>query len=314
METMEFLVQHGAEIELKDNDGRIPLSWAAGKGNTGPMRFLLETGADIRTKDFNGATAPSWPAMRSKDNVETVGFLVEQNVEIDPKENTNGQSPFSFAAEQGHCGVMDVLLNHGADINSKSNDGRTPLSFAIEYGDISEHSPKFLVGNGADIEPKDKVGGTPLWWAIGGLRNEPFVVKYLLEFGADVETRTAGMTPLIWAVVQGNYDATQSLLKGGAYINAKDEIKRMTALMHSVLYSKRSSASRVQEENFDDRVSLFIIEILLDQKDIDINYKSASGWTVLSLAISHRHPKAAEILRAHGATESAGLPVRHSRN
>jgi ankyrin repeat protein len=186
---MESLVQHGAEVESRDNNGRTPLSWAAGNGNTGPMKFLLKHGANIRTTDFNGATALSWAARKSKDDVETVRFLVEHNLEIDPKENTNGRTPFSFAAEKGHGGVMDVLLNHGADIDSKSNDGRTPLSFAAECGVISYPSPKFLVENGADIESKDNRGLTPLCWALERQFLGSYMVSCLLELGAGVEAR-----------------------------------------------------------------------------------------------------------------------------
>ena len=58
---------------------------------------------------------------------------------------------------------MKLLLEKGADVESKSRDGRTPLSWAAESG--HEAAVKLLLEKGADVESKDGVGQTPLLWA-----------------------------------------------------------------------------------------------------------------------------------------------------
>ena len=42
---VKLLLEKGAELETKDNDGRTPLSWAAEKGHEAVVKLLLEKGA-----------------------------------------------------------------------------------------------------------------------------------------------------------------------------------------------------------------------------------------------------------------------------
>jgi Ankyrin repeats (3 copies) len=91
--------------------------------------------------------------------------------------------------------AAEALVGKGAGLESKHNDGRTPLSWAAEKG--HEAASKLLLEKGADLEPKDKkYGRTPLPWA--ARKGPKVVVKLLLEKGADVESKDAeyGRTPL----------------------------------------------------------------------------------------------------------------------
>lgn len=57
--------------------------------------------------------------------------LLERSHDVDPKDD-NGQTPLSYAAENGCEAVVKLLLDKDANIESKDNDGRTPLSYAAE--------------------------------------------------------------------------------------------------------------------------------------------------------------------------------------
>jgi hypothetical protein len=104
------------------------------------------------------------------------------------------------AAEYGHEEVVKLLLEKGADSESKdSKSGQTPLSWAAENG--REAVVKLLLEKGAGPESKDSIyGRTPLSWASGG--GHAVVVKLLLERGADPESKASRsiQTPLSWAV------------------------------------------------------------------------------------------------------------------
>jgi hypothetical protein len=98
----------------------------------------------------------------------------------------SGQTPLSWAAENGHEAVVKLLLEKGADLESKDNNGRTPLSWAAENG--HEAVVKLLLEKGADLESKDEYNGqTPLSWAAEN--GHEAVVKLLLEKGADLESK-----------------------------------------------------------------------------------------------------------------------------
>jgi ankyrin repeat protein len=60
---VKLLLEKGAELESKNNDGQTPLSWAAGNGHEAVVKLLLEKGAELEIKDRNdGRTPLVWAA------------------------------------------------------------------------------------------------------------------------------------------------------------------------------------------------------------------------------------------------------------
>ncbi|POR33318.1 Uncharacterized protein TPAR_06484 [Tolypocladium paradoxum] len=123
------------DIDIKDKDGRTPLSWAAANGNEDIVPLLLTTGkVDIDTKDNDGRTPLSWAAAKGSEDV--VQQLLETGkVDIDIKDK-DGRTPLSWAAANGHEDVVQQLLETGkVDIDAEDKDGQTPISWATANGD-----------------------------------------------------------------------------------------------------------------------------------------------------------------------------------
>ena len=93
-----------------------------------------------------------------------------------------------WAAENGHEAVVKLLLEKGAELETKSSSGRKPLSYAAENG--HDVVVKLVLEKGAELETKDNYGGTPLSWAAKDCHKA--VVKLLLEKGAKLETKDEG--------------------------------------------------------------------------------------------------------------------------
>jgi ankyrin repeat protein len=62
-----------------------------------------------------------------------VKLLLEKGADVDSKD-MGGRTPLSWAARNGHEAVVTLLLEKGADVHSKDKDGRTPLSWAAGNG------------------------------------------------------------------------------------------------------------------------------------------------------------------------------------
>ena len=54
---VQYLHQAGTDINIRDNDGRTALMWAAYKGHGDIVKYLHQAGADINIMDNGGVTA-----------------------------------------------------------------------------------------------------------------------------------------------------------------------------------------------------------------------------------------------------------------
>ncbi|RDW73350.1 hypothetical protein BP6252_07257 [Coleophoma cylindrospora] len=162
------------DIDLKDQDGRSPLSWAAENGHEAVIKLLLATGqVDVDSKDKYSRSPLSRAAQNGHEAVIKL-LLATGQVE-------NGWSPLSWAARGGKEAVVALLLATGqVEVESKDQDGRTALPWAAENG--HETIVKMLLDKGADITSENGSGWTALHrMAIGGNRNMELL---LVDHGA----------------------------------------------------------------------------------------------------------------------------------
>src|SRR6185295_3117602 len=65
------------------------------------------------------------------------------------------------AAEKGYISMIELLINHGANINGTGRwEGETPIIKASYYGQTN--AVKWLIDHGANIEARDGRGNTAL--------------------------------------------------------------------------------------------------------------------------------------------------------
>src|SRR2546425_378857 len=90
--------------------------------------------------------------------------------------------------------AVEALLRRGAQVNSKDEDGATPLMHASINGDPG--LVKVLLEKGADPNARNKAGATALLWSVHDVRK----VRLLVGKGANVNARSeGGKTPLLLA-------------------------------------------------------------------------------------------------------------------
>lgn len=158
-----------------------------------------------------------------KEQIEIVKYLLEKcgaEVEITGKEvvvednnSVHQAPPLWVTAIRGNVPLATVLLDHGADVNGRSNSQSTAVRTACYKND--EKMVRFLISRGADINIPNKCGSTCLMNAV----KSASLVKLLIEKGANVnarETKKMKLTALHYAIHNASLDPFTLLLGSGA--------------------------------------------------------------------------------------------------
>ncbi|OAP56539.1 hypothetical protein AYL99_09718 [Fonsecaea erecta] len=140
------------------------------------------------------------------------------------EQEKNGGSPPSFtilhlAAYFGNVSWAKWLISkHARFISRKDNYGRTPLSWAVNQG--HREMVELLLDHGARVNFKDRSMLTALHIAVTGQHKD--VLSLLLEYGARLEAKGEHGdtdTPLVRAILANSREMTQELLEHGARVD-----------------------------------------------------------------------------------------------
>jgi len=116
------LVIHGADVAVRDADGRQPLMWAASAGSADAVLALVEASAAVGATDGDGLTALHCASSRGhRDCAEALLALCGARVDV---EDENGCSPLFYAVTLGHAACASYLLQAGADPSRRDKRGR----------------------------------------------------------------------------------------------------------------------------------------------------------------------------------------------
>lgn len=189
-EIVEYLIAHGADINLRGNAGETPLMTAAQSGKLDIVELLVQKGADVNA----------------------VAAMV-------------GWSPLSEAAYSGHYDIVNYLIGKGADVKVQASAAyiRAAAGMGLQMKEntpqaqsVGIHNPEkitfeyiaildLLVSKGANINAVDQNGQNALHQA--ATFANPQVLRYFLKAGVSPNTESKYMgTPLVTAQkMQENY-------------------------------------------------------------------------------------------------------------
>jgi ankyrin repeat protein len=144
--------------------------------------------------------------------------LIAKNPEHISARGGGEETPMHIAASKGHANVLSLLLEHGADLDSRTSYGQTPMHRAFWFGELE--AGQYLLDRGADIHAQGYDGRSSLYLA-GQVENLE-IARILLERGAAINTPdNGGWTPLYAAVYRGKIRVVRLLLEHGADVNAR---------------------------------------------------------------------------------------------
>jgi len=132
-ERVADLFDRGANLRLKNGEGKLPLELLT--DSTDPqLRFYLEMGLglhEVGTGSLHGGDH-FFDRIRAHDNGR-LRRLILSGVSPNSVHKQHGYSALAYAAATGKYGVVEMLLNHGADVNAQSTDGGTALHAAALF-------------------------------------------------------------------------------------------------------------------------------------------------------------------------------------
>ncbi len=207
--------------------------------------------------------------------------------------------PLAWAAMMGQTAAAELLLEHGADINGRNQDGNTALHLAAFLG--RAETAELLINNGADVKAKNGDGATPIDilavpWEMTQFLSRSLGVKLEQEQVAAGKAKIAEMLKVeppsesgtvigdIWAAAfTGNTAALKQALADGADPNAMHMEFGSTLLSTTALMGHTAAVTMLLEHG------------------ADINAKSRDGGTALHAAAFFGHAETAKLLLEKGA-------------
>jgi ankyrin repeat protein len=211
---LKVLLTSRADVNIPSADGTTALHWAAHWREVDTAKLLLSAGANVNAANRYGATA-LWMASSSGDAgmVETLlGAGADPNLRA-----LRGEFPLMAAARTGSVASVNALLARGADVNANESwRGQTALMWAVGGHEAYPEVVRALIEHGADVHTRSSGGLTALFFAVR--QNDQASTRLLLTAGADVNDTKApgGATALLTAINNGYDDLAVLLLENGA--------------------------------------------------------------------------------------------------
>jgi Ankyrin repeats (3 copies) len=154
----KLLVEHGTDVNIRDNEYKTPLHCAAFNGNIEIYKYLVEKGADVDNPDEKGVVPLHVAAFEG--HLELVKYIVENGELITRPDCYHESMALHYAACGTNVEVVKYLVENGTDIDLRDKSDKTALHYAAECqrADIV----KYLIDNGADVSIRNYRSRTPL--------------------------------------------------------------------------------------------------------------------------------------------------------
>jgi ankyrin repeat protein len=203
------------------------------------VKDVVERGADLLHCNKHGLNGLQL-ACQNKDYevAEEIALYLIKKHKVFLRMFDNKQwSALHAAARRSSAKICEILIDNGCDVNGTSKRLYTPLILCCNRADTEALKiTKLLIERGADLSRKDDDGATALHYACMNESDE--VVQALVDAKADVNSQNnIGLTPLMLAARNSLFGEKiiPILIQGGAVVTLKDN-KGATAVRHTYLW------------------------------------------------------------------------------
>lgn len=227
LEIMQYLVEKGARLDLKDSHGYSVSQFAAagGQADTKVYDFLIKNGADIKNeKDHDGRDILLVAAPRAK-NLDLIDYFVGKGLDIASVDD-HGNGIFNIAAQGGNIEVLKALVDRGVSTGKNLETGENAILFASRGGRGSSNGMEvfqYLEGLGLDANVTSSSGTTPLH-NLAGSAGDLKIFDHFIEKGVNPNAvDNDGHTALMNAAARNKLEIVQYLVEKTDNIDQMDK-------------------------------------------------------------------------------------------
>ncbi|CAI4215934.1 unnamed protein product [Parascedosporium putredinis] len=150
-------------------------------------------------------------------------------------QDSQGRTPLSWAAQHGNVDCVQVLLDKGVAPDTPDKKRRTPLSWAAEHGNVD--CVQVLLDKGVAPDTPDEKCRTPLSWAAE--KGQVGVIGVLLCLGERRPKRDGGLdTDDERTAREATRKSQKRKIEVGVDVNSSDTDKNWTPLWYAAIYQR----------------------------------------------------------------------------
>lgn len=321
-DAVKVLLAHGADVNARETArGQTALMWAAAQGHASAIKALIEAGADVRARSHGPVIKA--PRGDEVDKIYAGRDIRRKDRDYRRKDRIDAMTPLMFAVQLGRIDAARALLDGGADLAERLEDGTSPLMLALanQHWELAS----LLLDRGAGPHDTSR-GWSPLHQIVRartlntgefprpvetGRLSSLDLAKKLLALGAaaDAEMVPAsfddgysggldrrGATPLVLAAHGADHEMMRLLVEHGADVQRTSKAHSSILMLASgVEIGQLGSTGGTNED------ALVAVQFAIGI-GLDVNAANSNGMTALHGAAGERGSnELVELLVKHGA-------------